>query len=118
MIKPGNWIGLADSGNVLACLSWPDCDTYVGVHRLTMRPMGRMAGRETRSLRMKAHRELDPLWREHGYDRNYVYRCLSEDIGYAGTAMHISDLSDDELRSLVEAARMWRFREHAKRNNS
>jgi hypothetical protein len=40
------------------------CDAWVGVHKGTNKPLGRLANRELRDWKKKAHAAFDPLWQE------------------------------------------------------
>lgn len=39
------------------------CDAYVGVHKGTEKPLGRLANAELREWKIKAHAAFDPLWK-------------------------------------------------------
>jgi zinc-finger-containing domain len=45
------------------CDQFPWCDAYVGCHAGTDEPLGRLADRELRSWKEKAHLFFDPLWK-------------------------------------------------------
>jgi len=71
------------------------CDAWVGVHKGTEKPLGRLANKELREWKKRAHAVFDPLWqaklnkrrRERGEDYKKVwargsgYRWLSEQLG-------------------------------------
>lgn len=38
------------------------CDAWVGVHKGTDQPLGRLANKELRQWKQKAHASFDPLW--------------------------------------------------------
>ena len=51
-----------DSGNYLyVCSGYPSCDSYIGVHKKTMRPMGTLANGALRHKRIEAHRALNQV---------------------------------------------------------
>ncbi len=80
-----------------------DCDAHVRIgSRATM------ANRYLRSLRIKAHEALDPLWSTKLMTRNEVYTWLSEALDKPSEACHIGlfdintcvkviDLSEEKL---------------------
>ncbi len=76
-------------GPVWACSSWPACDTYVGCHRGTERPLGTMAGATVRLARRKAHRAFDAIWRTNRLTREAAYRRLGDFMGLCVDACHI-----------------------------
>lgn len=47
---------------IYICSRYPACDAYVGVHTGTTIPLGRLADRELRSLRITLHALFDKLW--------------------------------------------------------
>ena len=51
-----------DPGNYLyVCSGYPSCDSYIGVHKKTMRPMGTLANGDLRHKRIEAHRALNQV---------------------------------------------------------
>lgn len=55
--------GGRDFGMIYCCPNFPICDSYVGVHKGTETPLGRMANAELRNWKQKAHAAFDPLWK-------------------------------------------------------
>jgi hypothetical protein len=51
-----------DFGPIYLCRNYPRCDAYVGVHKNTTTPLGRLANRELREAKKLAHAHFDPLW--------------------------------------------------------
>ena len=47
---------------VYICSDYPKCDAYVGVHTGTTIPLGKLADRELRFLRITLHQLFDKLW--------------------------------------------------------
>lgn len=93
--------------------AWPyiyhcsDCDAAVGCHPNTYVPLGRMADRETRHLRAKAHESFDPLWRSGLMSRSDAYRWLARELEIENEACHISWLTKDQLRQAAQAAAVY-----------
>lgn len=50
-----------DYGPIWKCTP---CDAYVGVHKGTRNPLGRLANKELRAAKQAAHRAFDPLWKD------------------------------------------------------
>lgn len=69
-------------GKSYMCYWCKDCDAYVGCHNNTRDPLGTMANKELRQMRMKVHRLIDPLWKEKGWRRAKVYSKLNDFFGY------------------------------------
>lgn len=49
-------------GMIWLCANYPTCDSFVGTHP-DNRPVGRLANKELRAIRRKAHVYFDTLWR-------------------------------------------------------
>ena len=69
------------------------CNAYVGCHKNTKEPLGTLANKELRDLRIKAHNAIDVYWKELDYSRGEVYRKLKEHFGFP---IHIGE-ADKEL---------------------
>ena len=67
-------------GMVYVC--WP-CDAYVGVHKGTDKPLGRLADSTLRLWKRQAHDAFDSLWKYGRFRgrRNAAYAWLSEKMG-------------------------------------
>lgn len=66
----------------------PECHNFVGCHYKSAnptRPLGVIATKELKSMRMAIHRQLDSMWRVNGRRnkklRGEIYRELSERLG-------------------------------------
>ncbi len=69
----------------------PRCGAYVGVHKGSDKPLGRLANSELRNWKKAAHAAFDPLWKYGPYRgrRNEAYRWLSEKMGTPIESTHI-----------------------------
>jgi len=86
-------------GKSYMCYYCKDCDAYVGTHNNTTRPLGRMANKELRNLRMKCHAKFDVLWKSGYLTRRQAYKYLSE-LMEMGSA-HIGNFNEEQcLRCL------------------
>jgi hypothetical protein len=79
----------------------PDCHASVTCHRDTNIPLGRMADRQTRRLRILAHAEFDKLWTERLVTREKAYHWLSAQLEIELHACHIGVLNKDQLRDVI-----------------
>ena len=60
------------------CYLCDDCKAYVGVHNTkNKKPLGRLATKELRELKMKCHSKFDPLWKKYGFKRQDCYGYLA-----------------------------------------
>lgn len=86
------------------------CDSYVGCHPGTTKPLGRLANEPLRKARMRLHAMLDPLWRSGAMRRNDAYAMLAEGLGIAKQNCHVGmfDLTTCEasITFLENRARM------------
>lgn len=58
----------------------PLCLNYVGCHHKTnnpTKPLGCIVGPKVKALRLKIHRELDPIWKSGIMTRRQVYKYMS-----------------------------------------
>ncbi|AJF08211.1 zinc-finger-containing protein [Geoalkalibacter subterraneus] len=86
--------GGRDYGPIYLCRP---CDAYVGCHPGTTDPLGRLADKDLRKWKKKAHDAFDPLWKEkarreecgNGRARRAGYRWLADQLGIAFDECHI-----------------------------
>lgn len=88
------------------------CDAYVGTHKNspTHAPLGRLANKALRDLKMRAHAAFDPLWQgkmrrdqcSKTKARRAAYTWLAEQLGIEVKACHIGQF-DSELCQRTEA---------------
>ena len=68
----------------------PHTLSYVGCHKGTENPLGRLANRELREWKKKAHAAFDPLWKGGVFDsRNGAYRWLANTLNISSEDCHI-----------------------------
>lgn len=81
-------------GGVHYCENFPKCDAYVGTHKGTDKPLGRLANAELRGQKKLAHYYFDFLWKEKkklGYSnaRDLGYEWLSQKLDLPLKKTHI-----------------------------
>ena len=94
------------------------CDkdqAWVGCHRGTMSPLGRLANAELRKLKMNVHAVFDPIWlrryetksaldpkyRKH-MARNGRYKRLAELMGIPRERCHVGRFDEAQCRQAIE----------------
>lgn len=77
------------------------CQAYVGCHKGTELPLGRLANAELRKAKMNAHAAFDPLWKEDGMDRSAAYTWLQEAMGLPEDECHIGMFDLDRCQEVV-----------------
>ncbi len=92
------------------------CQAWVGCHKGTTTPLGRLADKELREWKQKAHAAFDPLWQaklqrrraERGPDyrkhfaRGSGYKWLAEQLGIPVEACHIGMFDLATCKRVVE----------------
>jgi len=85
------------------------CQAWVGVHKGTERPLGRLANKELREWKMRAHAAFDPMWKPasadpptRGQNRTAAYHWLAKQLGVLPEACHIGWFDVDQCRRVVE----------------
>jgi hypothetical protein len=88
-------------GGVWLCINYPQCDSYVGCHGTSKSPLGRMADKELREWKKRAHAVFDPLWREGQFSRTEAYQLLSKFLEISIEQAHIGMLDVDQCKRIV-----------------
>lgn len=94
-----------DYGAAWACPSWPECDSYVGCHPGTTDPLGRLANKELRRAKSKAHATFDPLWKNSKPKkgaRGRGYRWLAQQLGIEPADCHIGMFDVETCQRVVK----------------
>lgn len=80
------------------------CDAYVGVHEGTDQPLGRLANRELRRWRNRAHAAFDPLWQQGRYRRrrNDAYAWLAGKMGLTKEETHIAMFDVEQCKQVIQ----------------
>lgn len=80
------------------------CNAYVGCHKGTDQPLGRLADAELRKWKRAAHSAFDPLWKHgrfKGY-RNVAYAWLAKRMGLPAQSAHIGMFDVDECKKVIK----------------
>jgi len=89
-------------GNVWMCEDYPHCDSYVGVHKGTDKPLGRMANARLRELKKMAHELFDPMWRNGPMKRWQAYSWLARKMDMTRKEAHIGEFDESQCERLIE----------------
>lgn len=79
----------------------PDCDSRVGCHKDSTKPLGRLANRELRKARTDAHNAFDPLWKEKKMSRKKAYGWLSKKLKVPLEKCHIGMFGLDKCKEVI-----------------
>ena len=97
-------------GPAWVCANYPKCDSYVGCHPGTEKPLGRMANKELRLAKSAAHKSIDAMWQR----RIAISRCskkaarlrgyywLAEQLRIPRAKCHIGMMDVELCRRVVE----------------
>lgn len=77
------------------------CQAWVGTHKGTTKPLGRLANAELRRAKIDAHAAFDAKWRRIGWKRGAAYRWLANALGISGRSCHIGMFDVDLCRRVV-----------------
>ena len=104
--KPAQYVNSAvvyngrDYGMIYYC---PDCQAWVGVHRGTDKPKGRLANKELRNYKRGAHRVFDRIWRgKSSFTRRAAYAWLAEEMGLPVEKTHIGMFDVDQCKQVIK----------------
>ena len=81
------------------------CAAWVGCHKGTTRPLGRLANEELRRARISAHAHFDRIWKFENTGRNKAYQWLAEALEIDMAKCHIGHMDVAQCRRVVEACR-------------
>ena len=91
----------------------PDCQAAVGCHPGTKFPLGIMADKETRALRLRCHEVFDQIWKSRYYSRTMAYKWLASKLQIRSALCHIAWLTKQQLETTIAASEVF-FNERKK----
>lgn len=80
----------------------PDCRAWVGVHRGSDKPLGRLADEKLRYWKRCAHAAFDPIWKSRKMSRHAAYAWLSQQMGLPVEQTHIGMFNINQCRKVIE----------------
>ena len=87
------------------CCHYPACNSYVGVHKGTTRPLGTLANGDLRNKRIKAHKMFDLIWRNNVMNRKAAYKWMSDKLCLPYEYAHIGCFSEYMCDQLIDACK-------------
>ena len=81
-----------------------NCMAYVGVHKGTDKPLGRLANAELRHWKIQAHDAFDPLWKYGPFKgrRNEAYAWLASQMGLPVEKTHIGMFDVQQCKRVIQ----------------
>lgn len=88
-------------GDIYLCRN---CGAYVGVHKGTDRPLGRLANAELRYWKKAAHAAFDPIWQYGRFKghRKQAYSWLAGKMGLPVDKTHIGMFDVDQCKKVIQ----------------
>lgn len=87
------------------CSRYPACDSYVGVHKKSLKPLGTLADKKLRIKRIQAHRAFNHIWESGLMKKWQAYKWMAAKFGLNTQQAHIAKFSEymcDELIALCK----------------
>ena len=91
-----------DHVQLYVCSRYPQCDTYVRTPPGTTIPMGTLANRQLRRLRVQAHKSFDRLYRSGLMGKDDAYRWLASVVQAPMSCAHIGYLGDYYCKKVID----------------
>lgn len=79
-----------------------DCLAWVGVHKGTDNALGRLADKELREWKIKAHAAFDPIWQTGIMKRGHAYHWLAKMLDIPDEYCHMGYFSVATCKRVVE----------------
>lgn len=97
-------------GMLWLCAGYPTCDAYVGAHKNSGWPLGRLADAELRKWKRAAHHAFDTRWSmqvdfggaSKTAARTAAYEWLQEKMGLSERECHIGRFDVEQCKRVVE----------------
>jgi len=91
----------ANGEYLYVCSRYPACDSYVGVHKKSLKPLGTLAGRELRGKRIEAHKYFNRLWESGIMKKWQAYKWMEGKFGLNSQQAHIAEFSEYMCGELI-----------------
>ena len=93
VLRPAEYVygerNLNPDNYLYVCSGYPSCDSYIGVHKKSMRPMGTLANGDLRHKRIEAHRALNKVVQAGIMTKHGAYIWLQNRLCLREKDMHI-----------------------------
>lgn len=83
------------------CYICEPCGAWVGCHKNSDKALGRVANKELRELKHRAHEAFDPLWKECHLSRIAAYEIRSIAFGLPPEQTHIGMFNEAMCRKVI-----------------
>lgn len=93
-----------DERMLLVCKNYPICDSYIKADKFG-NPIGTMANKEVRHLRLIAHNYFDEIFKNNILSRSDAYKMLSDKLGTPLRDTHISNFDEYRCKVVIGIAK-------------
>lgn len=90
------------------------CNAYVGCHKGTNIPLGRLVNAELRYWKKAAHAEFDPLWKYGPFKRKEAYAWLAARMNLPIEKTHIGMFDVEQCKKAIRVIRTERSKSYGK----
>ena len=86
------------------------CNAYVGTHKFTDKPLGRLANAELRELKKQAHEVFDKIWKlKYKRGRHQAYYWLSKQLERPFDYTHIGMMDEESCRKTIAVSKKYLY---------
>lgn len=78
------------------------CDAYCGTHQATNEPLGTLANKPLRAMRMRCHDRFDKLWKDGTMSRHDAYKWMVEVLNIPAEEAHIGMFDVERCKALLK----------------
>ena len=90
---------------VYVCSGYPNCDSYVGVHRGSLKPKGTLANGDLRNMRIQAHKLFSQFWANGIMTKKQAYHWIQDRFALTEDQAHIGNFSEYMCGQLMDECR-------------
>ena len=92
-------------GYAFVCRYYPACDSYIKMNEQTGKPLGTMANKQLRSLRIEAHRQLYRLYVDGSMSRDEAYEWMASVLNIPRQEAHIGLFQEYYCQKVIALAK-------------
>lgn len=113
VLKDSSFIYGKSYGNVWVCFNYPQCNSFVGCHGYTAKPLGTLANSDLRNKRKETHSLFDQLWKgkNRQMHRGQAYKWMAEIMNLSSTEAHIGMMNINQCKKLIQFCKQKLFKQ-------
>ncbi|MDR1630761.1 MAG: DUF3268 family zinc-finger domain-containing protein [Oscillospiraceae bacterium] len=107
VLRPATYVygDKAIEEHVYVCSGYPVCNSYVGVHKGTLKPKGTLANGDLRNLRIHAHKLFSHFWTCGLMSKKEAYRWMRYKFALTEEQAHIGNFSEYMCTQFMDECR-------------